>query len=74
MKISQGKVREKSGNFDILCEWQPCYELDSIVGFMGKPQLEYQSIMARLGLSEVFTEQDQQCKKQGLQIIILNSL
>ena len=23
MKISQGKVREKSGNFDILCEWQP---------------------------------------------------
>ena len=22
---SQGKVREKSGNFDILCEWQPCY-------------------------------------------------
>ena len=25
IQISQGKVREKSGNFDILCEWQPCY-------------------------------------------------
>ena len=24
MQISQGKVREKSGKFDILCEWQPC--------------------------------------------------
>ena len=24
MEISQGKVREKSGNFDIMCEWQPC--------------------------------------------------
>ena len=24
MQISQGKVREKSGDFDILCEWQPC--------------------------------------------------
>ena len=23
MQISQGKIREKSGNFDILCEWQP---------------------------------------------------
>ena len=23
MQISQGKVREKSENFDILCEWQP---------------------------------------------------
>ena len=23
MQPSQGKVREKSGNFDILCEWQP---------------------------------------------------
>ena len=24
MEMSQGKVRDKSGNFDILCEWQSC--------------------------------------------------
>ena len=24
IKLSQGKVREKSGNFENLYEWQPC--------------------------------------------------
>ena len=30
IEISQGKNREKSVNFDILCEWQPCIILYSL--------------------------------------------
>ena len=68
MQISQGKVREKSGNFDILCEWQPW-----TVSSSGKIKQILLELHALREIKAIVVSKQRKCKSSS-RIICINHL